>query len=86
MTAEPTYSPKPGLQPGAVEVTLRCGTPGATIRYTVDGSQPMAISSEYQAPIVVKGTELTIKAFAAAPGKKDSPVVTGTFRIEDKAD
>ena len=46
----------------------------------------MAISSEYQAPIVVKGTELTIKAFAAAPGKKDSPVVTGTFRIEDKAD
>jgi hypothetical protein len=29
----------------------------------------------------VKGTELTIKSFASAPGKKDSAVVTGVFRI-----
>ena len=35
----------------------------------------------YRAPILVKGTALMIKAFASAPGRKDSPVVTGIFRI-----
>jgi hypothetical protein len=35
----------------------------------------------YRAPIMVKGTELTIKAFASAAGSRDSAVVTGIFRI-----
>jgi hypothetical protein len=30
---------------------------------------------------MVKGTELTIKAFASAANKRDSPVVAGIFRI-----
>jgi hypothetical protein len=49
----------------------------------VDGSQPLDGAAVYRAPIVVKGTALTIKAFASAEGKKDSPVVTGIFRIGD---
>jgi hypothetical protein len=53
------------------------------MHYTVDGSQPVSESAVYHAPIMVKGTELTIKAFASAKGKKDSPVVTGIFRIGD---
>lgn len=83
-TKEPAFTPKPGLHQGETDVALGCDTPGATIHYTVDGSQPMVISSVYKAPIVVKSTELTIKAFASAPGKKDSAVVTGTFKIEEK--
>jgi hypothetical protein len=47
----------------------------------VDYSQPGAASAVYSAPIVVMGSGLTIKAFASAPGKKDSAVVSGTFRI-----
>jgi hypothetical protein len=35
----------------------------------------------YHAPIMVKGTELTIKAFASVAGRKDSAVVTGIFRV-----
>jgi hypothetical protein len=31
---------------------------------------------------MVKGTELTIKSFASVAGKKDSPIVTGIFRIK----
>ena len=73
----------PGVFRSDIEVGLRSETPGATIHYTVDGSQPFTESSVYHAPIVVKGTELTIKAFASAKGKKDSPVVTGIFRIGD---
>jgi hypothetical protein len=83
LTAEPAFFPKPGVFNGDTAVTLRCNTPGATIHFTVDGSQPFHTSQVYQAPIMVKGTELTIKAFAVAPGKKDSAVVTGIFRIQE---
>jgi hypothetical protein len=83
VTAEPRFSPAPGVFQGDTEVSLQSKTSGATIHYTVDGSQPFTESSVYHAPIMVKGTELTIKAFASAKGKKDSPVVTGIFRIGD---
>jgi hypothetical protein len=82
VTAEPAFSPKPGLLNGDTAVSLRCSTPGATMHFTVNGSQPVNNAPVYRAPIMVRGTELTIKAFASAPGKKDSPVVTGIFRIE----
>ena len=81
VAAEPVFSPKPGAFAGDTGVTLRCDTQGATIHYTVDGSQPIASSPIYAAPIMVEGTELTIKSFASAAGKKDSAVVTGIFRI-----
>jgi hypothetical protein len=81
-TAEPGFSPKAGLFDGDTAVTLRCKTPGATMRFTVDGSQPVANSPVYGAPIMVKGTELTIKSFASVAGKRDSAVVTGIFRIQ----
>jgi hypothetical protein len=80
---EPKFSPEPGVFAGDTEVRLRCATPGAVIHYTFDGSQPVASSPVYTAPISVKGTELTIKAFASAPGKKDSAVVTGIYRIRE---
>jgi hypothetical protein len=83
ITAEPTFSSAPGLLKDATEVTLACRTPHATMHYTVDGSQPLNSSPIYGAPIMVKGTALTIKAFAFAAGKKDSPVVTGIFRIAE---
>jgi hypothetical protein len=82
VTAEPEFVPSPGLFKSDQEVKLLCATPGAAMHFTVDGSQPLASSPVYNAPIVVKGSELTIKAFASAAGKKDSPVVTGIFRIQ----
>jgi hypothetical protein len=86
VTPEPRFFPKPGVFDKDTEVTLRCDASQATIHYTVDGSQPVAGSSVYQAPIMVKGTELTIKAYAGAAGKKDSAVVTGIFRIRQPAE
>ena len=81
VSCEPKFEPAPGVFRSDTEVKLQCGTPGAVIHFTVDGSQPLEGATVYQAPIVVKGTALMIKAFASAPGKKDSPVVTGIFRI-----
>jgi hypothetical protein len=83
VAGEPRFSPQPGVFSGDMEVTLRCETPGAIIHYTFDGSQPVAASPVYGAPISVKGTELTIKAFASVPGGKDSAVVTGIYRIRE---
>jgi hypothetical protein len=83
VSGEPTFSPKAGYLQGDTEVTLRCDTPGATIHYTVDSSQPTADSPVYAAPISVKGAGLTIKAFSSMPGRRDSPVVTGIYRIRD---
>jgi hypothetical protein len=82
VTAEPSFGPKPGLFTGDTAVTLRCDSPGATIHCTVDGSQPVAGSPVYLAPIMVKATELTIKSYGSVVGKKDSAVVTGIFRIQ----
>jgi hypothetical protein len=83
VTAEPTFSPKSGMFDEDTAVTLRCETRGATIHFTVDGSQPMAGSPAYEAPIMLKGGDLTIKSFASASGRKDSAVVTGIFRIRE---
>jgi hypothetical protein len=81
--ADPVFMTRPGVLQGDTGVLLRCDTPGATIHFTVDGSQPFASSLVYSAPIMVKGTGLTIKAFATAKGKDPSAVVTGIFRLDD---
>jgi hypothetical protein len=81
VTAEPTFSPQPGIVSGDIAVNLHCATPGATIHYSLDTSQPMENSPAYHAPVIVKNMPLTIKAFAQSPGQKDSPVVTANFRI-----
>ncbi len=83
VAAEPTFTPAPGLFDGDTAVTLRCATPNAHMHFTLDGSQPTASSPVYSAPIMVKGTALTIKSYASASGKKDSAVVTGIFRIRE---
>ncbi len=83
ITAEPVFSHAPGLLKGDTAVALDCETPHATMHYTINNSQPLPSSPIYTAPVMVKGTALTIKAFASAPGKKDSPVVTGIFRIAE---
>jgi hypothetical protein len=82
-TGEPRLFPEPAVFARDTMVTLRSDTPGALIHYTVDSSQPVDSSPVYGAPISVEGTELTIKAFASVPGRKDSAVVTGIYRIRD---
>ena len=81
--AEPSFSPKPGVFSKGIEVTLQSDNSEATIHYTTNDSQPLESSPVYHAPIVVKGSTLVIKAYAKSQGKRDSPVVTGIFRIED---
>ena len=65
---------KGGFSGSYVSVSMACGTSGATIRYTVDGSEPTATSTKYTAEIRVSGTT-TIRARAFKDGMRPSETV-----------
>ncbi|MGL5674955.1 MAG: chitobiase/beta-hexosaminidase C-terminal domain-containing protein [Cellulosilyticaceae bacterium] len=79
--APPTFSPAGGTYAEAQNVTISCATPGATVRYTTDGSEPTANASLYNAPIAVSKTT-TIKAKAFKDGMNDSTTASATFTIQ----
>ena len=77
--AAPTFSVAEGTYTEAQSVELSTTTEGATIYYTIDGTEPTAESTEYTEAIVVTETT-TIKAIAV---KDDvaSDVATATYTI-----
>ena len=78
--ATPTFTPEAGEYSEAQNVTISCGTEGATIHYTVDGTTPTANSATYSAPIAISETT-TVKAIAMKDGMLDSEVATATYTI-----
>ena len=66
------------------EIRLTCATSGATILYTLDGTCPCDVGSKsvytYNAPIVLTGDSIHIKAMAVAPGMEDSPVAEYSYK------
>lgn len=75
----PTFSPAQGTYSQAQSVALSCGTAGATIYYTTDGSAPTTSSSVYSSPIAV-AESMTIKAIAVKNGQ-NSEVATASYVI-----
>ena len=81
--AAPAFSPLPGTYASAVDVTITTTTPGATIRYTTDGSTPTETTgAAYGAPVRVADS-LTLTAVAFRPGWTASPVSTGQYTISN---
>lgn len=80
--ATPTFSPVAGTYYEPQSVTLSCATPGSTIYYTTDGSDPTTSSTEYTSAIPVSETT-TIKAIATADGMDPSPVASATYTIDE---
>ena len=81
--ATPEFNPPSCLFHPTTNVTIACATSGATIRYTLDGSDPDATSPEFwaSAPIVVTA-DTTIKARAFKDGMNPSAVVTATYTYD----
>ena len=76
-------SPSGGTVSAPMDVRMTCGTPGATIRYTIDGSMPTATAGnvyDTNTPVHVSGP-LTIKAVAFKEALKDSPLATANFTV-----
>ena len=77
----PSFSPAAGTYYLPQNVTISSETSGATIYYTIDGTDPTSASTAYSAPIPVS-TTTTIKAIAVKSGFVDSDLSSATFTIE----
>ena len=77
----PTFSVAEGTYTTNKSVELSCGTDGATIRYTTDGTTPTESSAAYSSAISVTATT-TIKAKAFKAGLDASSVVSATYTIQ----
>ena len=80
VVATPTFSPEAGTYNGTQNITIACATEGATIRYTLDGTDPTDASTEYTAAIEVSANT-TIKAKAWKNGLTASAVATAEYVI-----
>jgi hypothetical protein len=87
--ADTVFSPRRGVFPDATvttfpfPVTITTSTPGATIRFTTDGSEPSPTSGTvYSAPITVSQTTV-IRAIAFKPNWESTNVDTHTYLIPD---
>jgi hypothetical protein len=78
--AQPAFSPVSGVYTSAQSITLTSATPGATIKYTTDGSTPNSNSATYSNPFSITSTTV-VKAIAIKSGMPDSNVASGNFTI-----
>jgi Lysyl oxidase/Chitobiase/beta-hexosaminidase C-terminal domain/Bacterial pre-peptidase C-terminal domain len=82
VAAAPSFNPPPGSYSGQTSVQLATTTPGAVMRYTLNGTNPTTSSEVYVAPVLVNSTT-EIRAATFANGYATSSVTTGTFTIRD---
>lgn len=80
--ATPTFNPEAGTYSEAVSVTISCATEGATLYYTLDGSNPMEDGTVYTSAINITETT-TVKAFAMKEGYLNSGVASATYTISE---
>jgi len=78
--SDPTFSPGPGRYNDAVRVSISCGTPGATICYTTNGSTPTSPSTVYRNPVTISAPT-TLRARAYKAGMVDSNLRSGVYTI-----
>lgn len=77
-TAAVTASPNGGSVKLNSQVALACATPGASIKYSLDGGTTF---NDYSAPITLATLPATISAFASATGMTDSTTSTYDFTL-----
>ena len=80
--ATPTFAPAAGTYYEAQNVTIACATDGATIHYTLDGTDPTTSSAVYSTPIAISQTT-TVKAMAVKAGMNNSGIASATYTIQD---
>jgi formylglycine-generating enzyme required for sulfatase activity len=78
--ATPVITPESGTYTSAQSVTITCATDGATIYYTMDGTDPTSASTMYAGAIDVVANA-TIKAMATKVDLNDSAIATKIYAI-----
>jgi hypothetical protein len=80
-TAAPVFNPVAGTYAGTRSVIISSTTPGASIRYTTDGSTPTSTSGALYSGAVNISTNATLKAIAYKSGIPDSMVTSSVYNI-----
>ena len=78
--ATPEFNPASGPITNGTRVAISCATPGATLHYTLDGSEPVVDSPAFSAPFPMLGN-VTLKAKAFKPLFNDSAIRTMSFGL-----
>ena len=74
----PVFSPVGGLYLAPQDISLTCETAGASVYYTLDGSDPDVHSTLFETPFTVS-ENTTVKAIAIALGYIPSSIVASTY-------
>jgi glycosidase len=82
---DPVISPASGTYTTDQLFTIECGTPSATIYYTIDGSVPTTASPVYSTPFTLAEGSVTVRAMATAASYSDSSVVSESYTISSDA-
>lgn len=80
---KPHFNVARGLFSAPFQLILTPPLPGATIRYTADGSEPTATSAVYTAALTISNTT-TLRAVAYYPNQLPSRVESHTYIFPDK--
>ena len=77
----PQILPPAGTYAKTVTIALQSLTPGATIRYTTDGSAPSAVAGMVYGDPFVLTASAVVRAMAVAPGLDDSPISSAAYIV-----
>ena len=78
--ALPAFTPPAGTYAAPQAVAITSAT-DATIRYTIDGTDPTATSPVYATPLSIQAPT-TVKAYASKPGYLTSGIATATYSLQ----
>lgn len=82
---KPDFDVAPGYHAGPVSLAMSSATPGAEIRYTLDGSDPVATSPPYPGPLTLgfagNGRGHCVRARSFVRGLHHSTIRTATYLI-----
>ena len=79
--AVPVFDPPSCLFYPTTNVSITCATSGATIRYTLDGTEPTETSMVYTGPIAISD-DVVITAKAWADGMNPSVPISSTYTYD----
>ena len=77
----PAISPEGGSYTEAQNVTIECETPGATIYYTTDGTEPSSTNGTAYTSAIPVNESMTIKAIAVKEGMNAGAIASATYII-----
>ena len=77
----PVITPASGEITADTEISIECATEDATIRYTIDGTEPSAENGIIYTKSFTLNEDATVKAIAIKDGYNNSAVATATYTL-----